>query len=58
MYQRLVSLNHILKTFLEETDYKGQIISLGAGFDTAYFRLKASSKKDINFLEVSYQRVR
>lgn len=36
---------------------KGQIINLGAGFDTLYWRLKDAGKSLINFIELDFPSV-
>ena len=51
-YVRMICMDHILRKFIEETQHGGQIISFGAGFDTAYFRLKEALGRDICFVEV------
>ncbi|GAB1601190.1 tRNA wybutosine-synthesizing protein 4-like [Argonauta hians] len=57
-YIRSFAIDHILKLFLaasKEISGKRQIISLGAGFDTAYFRLKSQGLlENCVFYEVDF----
>ena len=53
LYIRNFIFDDIVWRFLEETKGQGQIVSLGAGFDTRYFRLKASKSFRGLYLEVS-----
>lgn len=46
---RTISIDRVVDKFLSSTDGKKQIISLGSGSDTRYFRLKREKKHD-NFL--------
>ena len=39
---RVVAVQHLLCTFLRHCGGRGQVLSLGAGFDTTFFRLKAA----------------
>jgi O-methyltransferase involved in polyketide biosynthesis len=48
-----VAIDHTLRRFLEAFP-EGQIISLGAGFDTAYFRLHAAGLPFRAFYEVDF----
>ena len=52
LYIRNFIFDDIVWRFLEETKGQGQIVSLGAGFDTRYFRLKASKSFRGLYLEV------
>ncbi|KAL8560391.1 hypothetical protein ACOMHN_006122 [Nucella lapillus] len=58
-YVRAVSIDQVLKQFLAK--YQGckkQIVSLGAGFDSAYFRLKADGLlQDTSFFEIDFPEV-
>lgn len=42
-YIRAKTIDYILRKFLDSNDGEKQIISLGAGFDSAYFRLKSQN---------------
>lgn len=44
-YIRAMAIDHVLKSFLNNTQGQLQIISLGAGFDTSYFRLKSQHRE-------------
>lgn len=41
-------------TLIQLSGEKGQIINLGAGFDTLYWRLKESGKSPTNFIELDF----
>ncbi|KAK3108722.1 hypothetical protein FSP39_014162 [Pinctada imbricata] len=57
-YIRAKAIDHILRKFLSETAEPKQIISLGAGFDSAYFRLTAEQLlHGTSFVEVDYPEV-
>ncbi|XP_033762266.1 tRNA wybutosine-synthesizing protein 4-like isoform X2 [Pecten maximus] len=57
-YIRAVTIDYILKSFLASHQGPKQIISLGAGFDSAYFRLKAvDSLENVSFYEVDFPEV-
>ncbi|KAK7488705.1 hypothetical protein BaRGS_00020002 [Batillaria attramentaria] len=58
-YLRAVSIDQVLRNFLAQSPgCKKQIISLGAGFDSSYFRLKADRLlQDASFYEVDFPEV-
>ncbi|XP_028663349.1 tRNA wybutosine-synthesizing protein 4 [Erpetoichthys calabaricus] len=59
-YIRAKAMSHCQMKFLQATQGhpRRQILSLGAGFDTLYFRLKASGLlKDVMFFEVDFEDV-
>ncbi|XP_059175408.1 tRNA wybutosine-synthesizing protein 4-like [Physella acuta] len=59
-YIRAVAFDRIVKNFLEVfgKDSRKQIISLGCGFDSTYFRLKASGHlKNTIFCEIDFPEV-
>ncbi|XP_060073537.1 tRNA wybutosine-synthesizing protein 4-like [Ylistrum balloti] len=57
-YIRALTIDYILKSFLSLHQGRKQIISLGAGFDSAYFRLKAADVLDnVSFYEVDFPEV-
>ncbi|XP_074660085.1 tRNA wybutosine-synthesizing protein 4-like [Tubulanus polymorphus] len=52
---RSSAIDYSLKTFVKEISGKKQIISLGAGFDSSYFRLKNQGLlKDVIFYEIDF----
>ncbi|PAA56972.1 hypothetical protein BOX15_Mlig032687g5, partial [Macrostomum lignano] len=57
-YIRMKAMDQALQNFISATSSEGQtryIISLGAGFDTAYFRLKSNGLLDgIYYIEIDY----
>ena len=54
-YIRAKAIDHTLRTFLKSTNSPCQIVSLGAGFDTSYFRLKKLGMlDDCKFVEVDF----
>jgi len=55
-YIRAVAFNRIIKNFLKQHNgSRKQIISLGCGFDSTYFRLKANDKLEKTiFYEIDY----
>ncbi|XP_069110693.1 tRNA wybutosine-synthesizing protein 4-like [Argopecten irradians] len=57
-YIRAVTIDYILKSFLASQPGPKQIVSLGAGFDSAYFRLKAAEGlENVSFYEVDFPEV-
>jgi len=53
-YIRCKAVQQSLVTFIKECGGGCQILSLGAGFDTSYFRLAAEGlTSDIKYIEVS-----
>ncbi|KAJ8314208.1 hypothetical protein KUTeg_008769 [Tegillarca granosa] len=54
-YIRAKAIDFIIKKFLKENPGKKQMLSLGAGFDSAYFRLKSQQLlNDVTFFEVDF----
>mmetsp|Transcript_9377 Transcript_9377/g.10691 ORF Transcript_9377/g.10691 Transcript_9377/m.10691 type:complete len:324 (-) Transcript_9377:878-1849(-) len=51
-FARVAARDMVVKRFLEVTEGKCQIVSLGAGSDTAYFRLKAENQQPLLFAEI------
>ena len=51
---RVVAIRHLLCTFLRSCDGRGQVLSLGAGFDTTFFRLKRTGVLEdcVQYVEV------
>ena len=45
-------MDYIVGKFNEETGARGQIISLGAGYDTRFFRLKSANTFNGLYVEV------
>jgi len=56
-YARVKGVHALLKQFLEITKCQGQIVNLGAGFDTTYWNLKDDGLAPKNFIEVDFQGV-
>ncbi|CAH1801413.1 unnamed protein product [Owenia fusiformis] len=57
-YIRAMAIDHSLEQFITLTPGKKQIISLGAGFDSTYFRLQSLDKMDnLDFIEVDFPSV-
>ncbi|XP_013402426.1 tRNA wybutosine-synthesizing protein 4 isoform X2 [Lingula anatina] len=54
-YVRAKAVDHMLRCFITHTGANSQVISLGAGFDSAYFRLKAEGLlQDTLWFEVDF----
>ncbi|CAG2220229.1 LCMT2 [Mytilus edulis] len=52
---RATAIDFLLKKFLSSDSKKKQILSLGAGFDSAYFRLKSQGLiDDVMFCEIDF----
>ena len=52
-YIRSKAIDHVLVGFLSQIRGKKQIISLGAGYDTSYFRLSNMGlMEDVKYFEV------
>ncbi|GFO38313.1 leucine carboxyl methyltransferase 1-like [Plakobranchus ocellatus] len=56
-YARVTSIQVILEKFLKMTKNNCQIISLGAGFDTLFWRLSDLGLAPKNFVEVDFEQV-
>ncbi|XP_074109833.1 leucine carboxyl methyltransferase 1 [Cotesia typhae] len=56
-YARVKGTEYFIERFLKLSDGKGQIINLGAGFDTLYWRLKDARKSPQNFVELDFPSV-
>lgn len=56
-YVRVKGVHSLLKQFLEITKCQGQIVNLGAGFDTTYWNLKDENLVPKSFIEVDFQGV-
>ncbi|CAJ0915398.1 unnamed protein product [Ranitomeya imitator] len=53
-YARVQGVNQLLNAFLKKTEYKCQIISLGAGLDTTFWRLKDENILPTKYFEVDF----
>ena len=54
-YIRAKAIQRVFNNFLANQETKKQIISLGCGFDSSYWRLKDSEKlKNVTFLEIDF----
>lgn len=53
-YARVKGIEMFLNKFLKISEGKGQIINLGAGFDTLYWKLKDTGDIPINFIELDF----
>lgn len=51
-YSRVAAIWQLVNDFLRATDGQGQIVNLGAGFDTLFFRLKAANVPFSSVVEV------
>ncbi|MFH4983633.1 hypothetical protein AB6A40_010342 [Gnathostoma spinigerum] len=56
-WARVYALQEIVVKFLQIVGSSSQIISLGAGFDTLYWRLKRDGRKFKKFVEVDFSSV-
>uniref|UniRef100_K3X9P2 [phosphatase 2A protein]-leucine-carboxy methyltransferase n=1 Tax=Globisporangium ultimum (strain ATCC 200006 / CBS 805.95 / DAOM BR144) TaxID=431595 RepID=K3X9P2_GLOUD len=54
-YLRHLAITQCVDLFLSNHSSRVQIVSLGAGFDTLFFRLMQQSRRDISFAEVDCQ---
>ncbi|KAG8557509.1 hypothetical protein GDO81_016646, partial [Engystomops pustulosus] len=53
-YARVQGVNHLLNAFLKKTECQCQIISLGAGLDTTFWRLKDENILPKKYFEVDF----
>nr|XP_033818880.1 leucine carboxyl methyltransferase 1 [Geotrypetes seraphini] len=53
-YARVRAVNQLLDAFLERTECNCQVISLGAGLDTTFWRLKDESRLPKKYFEVDF----
>ncbi|ESP01195.1 hypothetical protein LOTGIDRAFT_139773, partial [Lottia gigantea] len=52
---RVRTVDHVIQNFLQRFPGRKQIISIGAGFDTSYFRLKSKQLlRDTVFVEIDF----
>ncbi|KAK7576295.1 hypothetical protein V9T40_012581 [Parthenolecanium corni] len=56
-FARVCGVNAVVKSFLDKTGNKCQIINLGCGFDTLYWRLKENNFNISNFIDVDFPTV-
>ncbi|XP_050680608.1 leucine carboxyl methyltransferase 1 [Leptidea sinapis] len=56
-YARVKAMEMFIHQFLERCDTKCQIINLGCGFDTLYWRLKDTTQAVANFIELDFPAV-
>ncbi|CAG9533216.1 unnamed protein product [Cercopithifilaria johnstoni] len=56
-WARIVSVKAVVDAFLKASPEKCQIINLGAGFDTLYWRLKGEGKHLHRYVEVDFSSV-
>ncbi|XP_033100656.1 leucine carboxyl methyltransferase 1-like [Anneissia japonica] len=56
-YARMEGIRILLEKFLRMTECKGQVVSLGAGFDTALWRLKDAKLLPTSYIEVDFRPV-
>ncbi|XP_074657523.1 leucine carboxyl methyltransferase 1-like [Tubulanus polymorphus] len=56
-FARTRAIKILLDQFLKVTNCECQIVNLGAGFDTTYWRLSDEGKKPKNFIEVDFKAV-
>lgn len=53
-YARVHGMNHLLDAFLRKTDCDCQIVNLGAGLDTTFWRLKDENLMPRKYFEVDF----
>ncbi|XP_049876219.1 leucine carboxyl methyltransferase 1 [Pectinophora gossypiella] len=56
-YARVKGMEMFIHQFLERCGTKCQIINLGCGFDTLYWRLEDATRAGINFIELDFPTV-
>ncbi|XP_015609998.1 leucine carboxyl methyltransferase 1 [Cephus cinctus] len=56
-YARVKGIEVFIDKFLKLSGGKGQIINLGAGFDTLYWRLRDAGNSPLNFVELDFPSV-
>eukprot|EP00052_Salpingoeca_macrocollata_P018453 m.151577 g.151577 ORF g.151577 m.151577 type:complete len:300 (+) comp20701_c0_seq5:3063-3962(+) len=56
-YARTVTFARVVEDFLKKSEGKGQVLSLGAGFDTLFWRLLQKGTPFRSFVEVDYAEV-
>ncbi|CAI4224059.1 unnamed protein product [Auanema sp. JU1783] len=56
-WARVAAVTKLVTDFIKSTDGKCQIISLGCGFDTLYWRLKKDELKFVRYVEVDFSSV-
>ncbi|XP_071965626.1 leucine carboxyl methyltransferase 1-like [Antedon mediterranea] len=56
-YARVEGIRTLLEKFLRLTECKGQVVSLGAGFDTTLWRLKDADLVPSSYVEVDFRAV-
>ena len=56
-YARVQGFRYLIDKFFDACDTKVQMINLGAGFDTLYWRLVEEGKPVKNFVEVDFSGV-
>uniref|UniRef100_A0AAR2L8A0 Leucine carboxyl methyltransferase 1 n=1 Tax=Pygocentrus nattereri TaxID=42514 RepID=A0AAR2L8A0_PYGNA len=53
-YARVQGVNHLLDAFLQKTQCDCQVVNLGAGLDTSFWRLKAENTLPKKYFEVDF----
>ncbi|XP_076154540.1 leucine carboxyl methyltransferase 1 isoform X1 [Alosa pseudoharengus] len=53
-YARVHGMNHLLDAFLRKTDCNCQVVNLGAGLDTTFWRLKGMNMMPKKYFEVDF----
>ncbi|XP_051168807.1 leucine carboxyl methyltransferase 1 [Leptopilina boulardi] len=56
-YARVKGVEVFIDKFLKLSGGKGQIINLGAGFDTLYWKLKDAGNSPVNFIELDFSNI-
>lgn len=56
-WARVSAVNHLVERFIDKTEGQCQIVSLGCGFDTLFWRLKSTGKKMKKFVDVDFSSV-
>eukprot|EP00976_Prorocentrum_cordatum_P042684 865940-Prorocentrum_minimum.AAC.1 len=58
-FSRVAAMRTFLDAFLAaESEKPKQVVSLGCGFDTTFFQLKAAGQCPARYIEVDYQQAR
>ncbi|VDO39446.1 unnamed protein product [Haemonchus placei] len=56
-WARVSAVHHLVERFIDKTEGQCQIISLGCGFDTLFWRLKKAGKTMKKFVDVDFSSV-
>ncbi|VDL76924.1 unnamed protein product [Nippostrongylus brasiliensis] len=56
-WARVSAVNYLVERFIDKTEGQCQIVSLGCGFDTLFWRLKSAGKNVKKFVDVDFSSV-